>query len=246
MDEAALPARLQLLTQVADVNVHHVAPALVAGPHLFLYLVAGEDLARVLGQKLQKLKLLVGELNAPPGPEDLPALEVDDQVRHPDLPGDGRGHPAQVGPHPGQKLLNGKGLHQVVVGPGVQALDLVLNAVLGGEDEDGHVGGFADAPGHLNPVHDGEHQVQDDQVGVHLPELGKPGDAVVGHLGAVALGLKLQLYEAGDVLFVLHDQDQRGFHALYSSSLSHEKVLGVEAQHRQIHKLDLRGAEESR
>jgi hypothetical protein len=60
----------------------------------------------------------------------------------------------------------------------------------------------------LEAVEHRQHEVEDDEIGVELAELGEAGDAVVGHDGVVALGLQFQVHELGDLLLVLDDEDQ--------------------------------------
>ncbi len=67
---------------------------------------------------------------------------------------------------PGQQLVHAERLGDVVVGPGVQGLDLLVGGVPGGEHQDRHPGPAAQASDHLDAVHVGEPQVQDDDVGV--------------------------------------------------------------------------------
>src|SRR5690606_14146057 len=208
VDQAPLALALQLAPQVADVDVDDVAAARVLGPDLLLDLEAVEDLAWVAGEELEQLELLGRELDAPPVAEHLAALEVDHQVGHPHLAGDGRVHAPEVRADAGQQLLDAEGLDEVVVRARVEARDLVLDRVLGGEDDDGRVGGLADAPGDLEAVQDGKHQVEHDEVRVQLPELRETGDAVVAHDRVVVLGLELQVDELRDLLLVLDDEDQ--------------------------------------
>ncbi len=74
--------------------------------------------------------------------------------------------PAQHGPDPGQNLHGDEGLGDVVVGAHVQAQDLVLSLGLGGEQDDGGVGKLPDFGGGGEAVHDGHHDVQQNQVDV--------------------------------------------------------------------------------
>ncbi len=79
----------------------------------------------------------------------------------------GRGlGPAQQGPQPGQQLLEGEGLDQVVVGPGVEAGHPVGDGVAGGQDEDGQVvTGGPQLAAHLEPTHLGHDDVEHHGIG---------------------------------------------------------------------------------
>ena len=63
----------------------------------------------------------------------------------------------------GDELARVERLRQVVVGADLEADDLVDVLVAGGQHQDRHVGGLADAPADLEPVDVGQHQVEDDQ-----------------------------------------------------------------------------------
>ena len=112
-------------------------------------------------------------------------------------------------------LVEAERLGDVVVAAGVEARDLVFGLVLRGEEEDRRgVAGAAEALGDAEPVHVGEHHVEDDQVGLLLED-GRD------RLGAVGHGLHLETRESeardeqvADVRLVVDDEDARCGHAL--------------------------------
>ena len=115
----------------------------------------------------------------------------------------------------GDDLVEAERLGDVVVAAGVQARDLVLGLVLGGEEEDRRgVAGAAQPLRDAEAVHVGEHDVEDDEVGLFL-EHGRD------RLGAVGDGPDLESGESqardeqvADVRLVVDDQDARCGHAL--------------------------------
>ena len=115
---------------------------------------------------------------------------------------------AQGGADPGQQLLDGEGLGDIVVRPQIQAGHLVHGGVPGGEQD--HRQGLvlpADAPQHLQPVEPGQHDVQQHQL--VLPGQGhlQPGPSVKGLSGLIALIFQLQFDHAVEFFLILHDQD---------------------------------------
>lgn len=77
---------------------------------------------------------------------------------------DGPG-PAADGPDAGEQLLGVKGLHEVVVGSGVEPGHPVGHRVAGGdEDHRGRVAGLPHAAQHVKAAHDGQHDVQEHAV----------------------------------------------------------------------------------
>ena len=74
---------------------------------------------------------------------------------------------AQNGTDAGDHLVEGEGLGDVVVTTGTQTGHLVFGGVLCGQEQHGGGGAvFAQAAGHLEAVHAGHHDVQDDEVGI--------------------------------------------------------------------------------
>jgi len=59
---------------------------------------------------------------------------------------------AQEGAHAGQQLDEGEWLDQIVIGAGLQPADPILDAVAGGEQQDGHIAVRAQAATDLQPV----------------------------------------------------------------------------------------------
>ena len=74
--------------------------------------------------------------------------------------------PAQVAPDPGQDLHGHEGLGDVVIGPHIQAQDLVLGLGFGGEQQNGHIGKLPDPGGGGDAVHIGHHHIQQHQMDV--------------------------------------------------------------------------------
>ena len=89
-------------------------------------------------------------------------------------------HAAQQRAQPGEQLLEREGLGEVVVGPGVEALDPVADRVAGGEHQDRYVvAGGAQRPRRLDPVEPRHHHVDHHDVGV----LGADRDQALGAVG---------------------------------------------------------------
>ena len=126
---------------------------------------AGQGLPLVAQQVLQQGVLLGGQQQLFPGPLDGFAGRVHHQIIQFQ---NGIAHlalAAEQGPDPGQQLVKGEGLHQIVVRPGVQPGHPVLDGILGREQQDVGVVSPAPQPAQQRqPVHFGEHPVQDDAV----------------------------------------------------------------------------------
>ena len=100
--------------------------------------------------------------------EDLVAVLVEDEVgeaQH--VAGQLAAGAAQDRLDAGDDLGEAERLGDVVVAAGAERLDLVLDRVLGGEEEDrGLEAALAEAAADLDPVEVGEHPVEHDQVGL--------------------------------------------------------------------------------
>ncbi len=100
----------------------------------------------------------------------------------------------QHGADPGPQLGFVDGFGDVIVGPGVQAGDLVLGGGAGGQHDHrggAPLGGDAHFFEDLDAVHAGHHPVQQHQVGPVLLEPFKGFGAAVGHAGLVPLLFEL-------------------------------------------------------
>ena len=72
---------------------------------------------------------------------------------------------APQGADAGKQLLEGERLREIVVGAGVEPADAVVDAVEGGEEEDGGIDAVAaERLADGEAVHAGEHDVEDDHV----------------------------------------------------------------------------------
>jgi hypothetical protein len=114
---------------------------------------------------------------------------------------------AQDGLDPEDDFFEVEGFGDVVVAADGEAGDAVADGVAGGEEEDGQVAGGPEALGDFEAVHVGEHDVEDDEVGLEA------GGGAEG-LGGVAGDLDLETGEAegggqerADVLLVVDDED---------------------------------------
>jgi hypothetical protein len=108
-----------------------------------------------------------------------------------------------------EQLLALEGLDEVVVGPGVEALDARLERVARGEHEDRHVIGRPQPPRDLDAVELRQPEVEDDEVGVEGRRLVQRGLAVAGDAHLVTLQAQGALEHLGDLLVVLDDEHAR-------------------------------------
>ena len=176
----------------------------------------GEHLARPGGQEADQVVLPLGQVQGRSvlehgGPVLVhPQALAQGQLRGGLGRGDGGGHrhPADVGLHPGQELPVFKGLDDIVVRPQLQAPDLVVLLLPGGEHDDGHGRpGLADLLTHVKAAHPRQHQVQQHQIRVLLQGQLQAGGAVQGFQGIVALLGQVEGQNIHNTLLVLYDQD---------------------------------------
>ena len=111
-------------------------------------------------------------------------------------------------PDAGQELVELERLRQVIVGPGIEPADHVLDRVPRREHQDRRVPAFPPQLGRdLEPVLLREHDVEQDDV--VLVDVGQHGALVPvgGDVHHVALFLQPLLDEPGDLPVVLHDEN---------------------------------------
>src|SRR3954447_20804382 len=124
MEEPRLATGFQLPSQVRDEDLDRVGDREgVVAPHLVEELLAGDHQALVAHEVLEQLELALREVDLALAAGHLVRVRVEHQVADAQRSHAARGPPAQQRAHAGQQLLALERLHQVVVGPDVQALD---------------------------------------------------------------------------------------------------------------------------
>src|ERR671916_1357134 len=210
--EGGLPAPIQLVAQVADVDVDYVGAGVERViPDGGEDLLPTHDLPRVAHEVLEQGELAAREVHLLLPAPDPVREEVDLEIPHlypRSLRLVGAAH---EGPHPRHQLLEVEGLGQVVIGSAVQSPDLVAHLVAGGEHQDGKPrAARSDAPQHLLAVHPRQHDVQQDEVHRLVGGHDHAVVAVVHANGPVAVGRETALEEAGDTGVVFDDEDVHG------------------------------------
>nr|BFE72116.1 hypothetical protein GCM10020092_054170 [Actinoplanes digitatis] len=118
---------------------------------------------------------------------------------------------AQQGSHPGQQLLGGERLRQVVVGARVQPRDPVGDLVTGGQHQDRQIPTRGPQPSAgLQPAEARHHHVEDQQiqrVTVGPTDPVEHGETVGDGAGVVTLDLEHPLQRLTDGRVIIRDQD---------------------------------------
>jgi len=175
-----------------------------------------EDPARRAEEEAQELELGRGQADLPPllGHPALGGVELDPAVGQ-DLPAGRLAAPAPAaaedGPDPGAELAQAEGLGQVVVGPDLEAEELVRLGVPRGQHDDGDLAPRPDPARRLDPVEPRQVEVEDEEVEA-LPrgELDRLGAGEgLGHL--VAEGGEVIAQDLVQLALVLDHEDP--FHA---------------------------------
>ena len=143
------------------------------------------------------------------------AAGIDDQVADGQLGREDVAASPGEGAKPGEELAEVEGLRQVVVGAGVESLDLVVDGVARGEHEDRRVDALApNLATDFEAVADGEDDVEDDGI-VVVDGREEDGPAAVG---GVVYGVRGFAQSAGDrfaeLTVVLGQQNPHGSRSL--------------------------------
>ena len=112
----------------------------------------------------------------------------------------------QPRPDPGDQLLRLERLDHVVVRAGLQAEHDVDRVALRGQHHDRHARLGADRLADVDPVHAGQHQVEQHQVGLELAQRGQRTSTVGDHRGVEALPAQHDGQHLGQGGVVVHDQ----------------------------------------
>ena len=198
-----------LLAETADVDGQGVAVA-VFSPEAFVELVAGEDLAGVLGEEVEQLEFAGGEGHGGAVDPDLVGADVDGEAA--EVEG-GRGcllaaaGAAEDGFDAGDDFAGGGGLDDLFIGAETETSDFVAVLLFGAEDEDGDVAELADAADDLETGLAGHHHVEEDDVDRLVAEDVEGGGAFEGGHDGVALGFQEVAHEVDDVFLIVDDED---------------------------------------
>ena len=168
-----------------------------------------EHAARVQQEEAEQVELGRGEVDPVVGAEDLVASLVEDEiVEAQDIARQLAVRAAQDRLHAGDDLREAERLRHVVVAAGPERLDLVVDAALGGEEEDrGLEPTLPEALPDLEPVDVGKHPVEHDQIGLERHHGGERVAAVAGLLDVEPLVAQGGRDGIDDRRLVVHDQD---------------------------------------
>ena len=210
LDQLLPVAAVDLLAQRVDVHVDDVGREIERVlPDARLDLGARDHLAAPPQEQLEERALAHRQPHGLPAAHDLARLGVVREVVEREGPGlDDLGAP-QERADARQQLPEREGLDQVVVGAGVEPLDLVLDGVAGREHEDLRVhAARAQLAAELEAVARArQHQVEDDEVRRRGHDLFEPRVGIARHVDRIALLGQPLLQELGDPLLVLDDDD---------------------------------------
>ena len=136
----------------------------------------GHHLPGILDEDTQKRVLRGGEFDFGPSELHLPRGEIHAK-------GSGRKNrlarfreraPLR-GPHPGQQLRGVERLRHIVVRASVESRDLFLRVIANRENQHRDVGPFAQTAQHLDALHVGQAEVEQNHIGPAVDDFGKPG-----------------------------------------------------------------------
>ena len=218
----------QLFAQEAHIHLHMVLHRVgVVAPHLCQQRLLGDVPLRRLHQLAHDVEL--------PRRQPHPVLPADEHVGVQLQLGIAKGEgvdllplAAQQGVDAGQQLPRVKGLGEVVVRAGVEALHPVQHVRTSGQHQDGGAAAAgADLPGHLEAVESGHHDVQDQQVIDAQLGVLRAALAAVDRLGLKALCLQQCFQGVGQQDLVLDDQD---FHRRETSVVTDSSTIPRHAE----------------
>ena len=109
--------------------------------------------------------------------------------------------------HAGHEFAGAEGLGDVIVGAEAEAFELVGLGGAGGQHDDGDVAGGAQAAADFGAVEQGEHAVEDDEIGRGGAAEFEGGDAVGGEAGFEAVVFQVELDGLGGARIVFDDED---------------------------------------
>src|SRR5579862_1001904 len=184
---------LELAAKPADARVDGTVEAVVVdASHDAQDFIARDDSAVARGEKPQDVEVAGGELDGARVQRGRAARAVDGEAAHRERrfrrgPG-ARARAAQQRFDAREQHSRLHGLHDIVVGAHLESQHLVDVLALGGEDEDRHRAAPAKLAADREPILAGQHEVEDDELGLQAVEAlgGHQAVALDRHLVAVA------------------------------------------------------------
>jgi len=129
----------------------------------------------------------------------------------------------------GEQLFKAEGLREVVVGPDGEAGQAVVQALAGGEEDDGGTDALGLQPAaDVEAVEVGHHHVEHDEVGPELRHRGQGRPPAVADLNLETLVPEAHGEELTDVLFVVHYQDAN--RSVHAHSFGHDTQSNLRAR----------------
>lgn len=108
------------------------------------------------------------------------------------------------------EFLGAEGFCEVIIDPGFQAANTIVDLAFGGQHQDRN-GVGPDVALHFlqdgKAVHAGEHEVEDNEIGLFLEDFLKALPPVVRHINGIAYPLKVKANQRSDIDFIFDDQD---------------------------------------
>ena len=183
----------------------------VAAPEAVQQVVPGKDFHRLRGQEPEQFLFPFCQAHFLPVDADQVVVDVDEQVGRPygaglsSVPGDA----AQDGPDPRHDFGGTEGFDQIVVGPCVQAEDLVIVFAAGRNQDNRDQGPPADGAADFEAIQLGHHNIEQDHVDVSFlaPEEGQRLLAVPGDAAGMAFPLGIFDEDIGNLEVVVGNQD---------------------------------------
>jgi hypothetical protein len=195
--------------EVGDVDIDEIGICgVVVTPEVIEDLGPGDDTALVAHEELEEAEFLGAEFDDAAVARCAAAAEVEDKVFDGEFVGvPGLDAAAAECAEAGEEFLEGERLGEVVVGSGVEATDAILNAVEGGEKEDGCVDTVApESAADFEAVDRGEHDVEDDDVVAAVHRHLEAFLAVVGEVYGVSFLFEDTADKLGEAALVFNEE----------------------------------------
>ena len=127
---------------------------------------------------------------------------------------------AEQGPDPGQQLLVGERLRQIVIRTAVEPLDALTDRRLGSQHQNRHiVSRGAKSAAHLDAIHAREHEIEDNRIRRTISGRHKGINTVVYLFDVVTLVGKSAANRRGNTFVVIHHQNSRAH--------GHRSIIGA-------------------
>ena len=210
-------------------HIHHAVNACeIVSPHAFEQLVAIKHAPRIFCQRVQQIKFACRQFHLRVVKTDLACIGIDSEIVETQCPvlwlgastgGAKRAAATQNGFDARNKFAGTERFGEVIIRADGQANDLVNFFGARGQHQNINVGLLLNSTAHFQPIHTGQHHIENNERGIARARLRKRRDAITRRNDIETFCYQIFTDEVQNRFFVLDNENRRASHLFYLNAL---------------------------